>query len=103
MRSMARDGREVNIDHFSNGIVVNSNFRFDWAQTVDLGHTDRCRFYTDGTANLFVRVFRLNPPSDGTRDRHGAEVAFRIERVLKEKFLDAYRRDIDENFLNVQQ
>ncbi|CAM4836641.1 unnamed protein product [Rotaria magnacalcarata] len=106
MRNMARNGLEVNIDHFQNGIIVNSNFRYDWARSVDLGHTDKCRFHTEGTTSLFLRVFRLNPIYDGTqwktRDREGAEVAFRIEKNMRKKFLDVWQRDIHENFVHVK-
>jgi hypothetical protein len=66
MRDLAYDGREVNIDHFPHGIVINSNYRYDWADLVDFGYVDKCRFHTDGTAPLFLRVFRLNPVYDGT-------------------------------------
>lgn len=103
MRNMINQGREVNIDHFSNGIIVNSNFRYDWAHLVDLGYTDKCRFHTDGTADLFLRVFRLNPVYNGTewekRDKEGAEVAFRIEKNLSKKFLDAWQQDLNESFI----
>jgi hypothetical protein len=86
-RDMARYGGRSNLDHSPNGIVVNSNFRYDWARLVDFGHTDKCHFYTDWTKNLVLRVFRLNPTYDGTqwtgRDREGA--AFRIEKSTKQK------------------
>jgi hypothetical protein len=106
MKDMVRNDREVNANHFLNGIVVNSNFRFDWAGLVDFGHIDRCRFYTDGTAALFLRIFHLNPVYDGaqwtTRDREGAEVTFRIEKSMKSKFIDAWQQDLHENFVNVK-
>ncbi|CAF3933392.1 unnamed protein product [Rotaria sp. Silwood1] len=106
LRDMVRDDLRMNADNFTNGIVVNSNFRYDWASLVDLGHTDKCRFYTEWTKNLFLRIFRLNPTYDGTqwvgRDREGAEVAFRIEKIIKQKFLAALQQDIKENFVNVK-
>jgi hypothetical protein len=107
MRDLAREGREVNVDHFPHGIVINSNYRYDWADLVDFGHVNKCRFHTDGTAALFLRVFRVNPIYDGVhwmaRDREGAEVAFRIEKRIKQKFVDAWQRDIKENFVRVKQ
>ncbi|CAF3374906.1 unnamed protein product [Rotaria sp. Silwood1] len=106
MRDMACNEREVNIDHFENGIVVNSNFRYDWAGLVNFGHFDKCRFYTEGTTVLFLRIFRLNPIYNGTqwimRDREGAEIAFKIEKNIKNNFIDAWQRDINENFINVK-
>jgi len=68
--------RQVNVDHFPHTIVINSNYRFDWTDFLDLGFVNKCRFHTDGSAPLFLRVFRLNPVFDGTqwleRDRLGA-------------------------------
>jgi hypothetical protein len=105
-RDMTRNNRVPNVSRGSNDIRVNSNFRYDWASLVDFGQTDKCRFYTDGTRDLYLRVFRLNPMSNGIqwkgRDRDGAEVAFRIEKSLKEKFLDAWQHDVNENFTNVK-
>jgi hypothetical protein len=37
------------------------------------------------------------------RDQDGAEVAFRIETNMKEKFIHAWEKDIIENFTNVKQ
>ena len=106
MRDMARDELQVNIDPFDNGIVINSNFRYDWANLVDFGHTDQCRFHTDGTTNLFLRIFRLNPSTTDARgierDRDGAEVAFRMEKNLKKQFVDTLQRDFDEKFVSVK-
>jgi hypothetical protein len=107
MRNLARNDLELNVDHFPHGILCNSNYRYDWADLVDFGHMNKCRFYTDGTSPLFLRVFRLNPVFDGThwmeRDREGAEVAFRIDKTIKQKFIDAWQRDISENFVRVKQ
>ena len=106
MRDMVRDRLAVNVDPFDNGIVINSNFRYDWANLVDFGHTDNCRFHTDGTTSLFLRIFRLNPTKNGDqwvkRDQAGAEVAFRIEKNLKTKFLDAVQRDLQEDFTTIK-
>ncbi len=89
-----------------NELAINSNFKYDWADLVDFGCTDKCRFYTVGTRALYLRVFRLNPEKYGNkwlpRDRDGAEVSFRIEKDLKEKFINAWRQDIIENFQNVK-
>lgn len=106
MRHLARQGRQVNVDHFPHGIVINSNYRFDWSNDVNLGFVDKCRFHTDGSAPLFLRIFRLNPIFDGNqylpRDRQGAEVSFRIKKTIEHRFLDAYQRDIEEQFSQVK-
>jgi len=106
MREMARENRLMNMGPFPNEIAVNSNLRYDWANAVDLGYTDKCRFYTAWTGELYLRVFRLNPVYDGTkwveRDQDGAEVAFRIQKDMKEKFINAWEKDILENFANVK-
>jgi len=106
MRDIARDNRKFNPSRIANEIIINSNFRYDWASLVDFGHTDKCRFYTDGTRSLCLRVFRLNPMYDGIkwveRDREGAEVAFCIEPSKKQKFVNAWHQDINENFINVK-
>ncbi len=106
LRDMMRDDRKPNMKIFANEIVMNSNFRYDWASLVDFGHTDKCRFYTHGTMNLFLRVFRLNPMYDGSewtkRDCEGAEVVFCIEKSIKKKFVDAWQQDVSENFINVK-
>lgn len=102
MRDLARNRQEVNVDHFPHGIIINSNYRYDWADLVDLGYTDQCRFYTDGTAPLFLHVFRLNPVFDGSqwsaRDRHGAEVAFQIDKRIKQTFMNAWQHDLRTHF-----
>ncbi|CAF4454262.1 unnamed protein product, partial [Rotaria magnacalcarata] len=78
---------------FSNNIFVNSNYKYDWANLVDLGYTDKYCFYTGWTRRLYLRVFRLNPVHDGTqwkiRDRDSVEVAFLIEKDMKENFIKA--------------
>ena len=106
MRHLASENRQVNVDHFPHGIVINSNYRFDWSDLVNLGFVNQCRFHTDGSAPLFLRVFRLNPMFDTnqylSRDEFGAEVAFRIKKTMKEKFLDAYQNDIREKFSQIK-
>lgn len=100
MRHLASENRQVNVDHFPHGIVINSNYRFDWAHLVNLGFVNQCHFHTDGSAPLFLRVFRLNPILE--RDQLGAEVAFHIKKTMKEKFLDVYRNDIQEKFSQIK-
>lgn len=95
-----------NLGPFPNTVTVNSNLRYDWAALVDFGYTDKCRFYTLWTGQLYFRVFRLNPIKNGhewlPRDHDGAEVAFRISKTVKEKFINALEKDIQENFSNIK-
>ncbi|CAF4714444.1 unnamed protein product, partial [Rotaria sp. Silwood2] len=106
MRNNVRNNRLPDLERFSNEVVVNSNYRYDWANSVDFGHTDKCRFYKAVADALYLRVFHLNPEKDGNkwlpRDRDGAEVSFRIGNGLKQKFIDVWKRDINENFKNVK-
>lgn len=105
MRTTVHKNRLPKMSIMNDRIVLNSNWRFDWADRVDFGHTNKCRFYTIWTRALYIRIFRLNPIYDGTqwvgRDEKGAEVAFRIEKDKKEKFIDAWQKDIAEDFINV--
>ena len=106
MRDNLKQDKHLDMGLFPGEIVVNSNFRFDWAGGVDFGFTDRCRFYTAWSSTLYLRVFRLNPKKQGAdwvpRDRDGAEVAFRVEKGVKDTLLSAVQRDISENFENVK-
>ncbi|CAF3296415.1 unnamed protein product [Rotaria socialis] len=106
MRKIARENLLANWGQFPNEIIINSNFRYDWVSLVDFGYTDKCRLYTTWTGPLYFRVFRLNPVYDGTqwlpRDQDGAEVAFLIEKDIKQIFIRAYQKDIEENFANVK-
>jgi hypothetical protein len=106
IRTIVLENRRPKMSILNDRIMVNSNWRYDWANLVDFGHTDKCRFYTTWTRTLYLRIFRLNPVYDGTqwleRDPQGAEVAFRIEKDKKEKFIKAYQEDIAENFINVK-
>jgi hypothetical protein len=106
IRTIVLENRLPKMSTFNDRIVVNSNWRFDWANLVDFGHTDKCRFYTTWTRTLYLRIFRLNPVYEGTqwmeRDQKGAEVAFRIEKDKKKRFIDAWQKDITENFINVK-
>lgn len=106
MRKNARENLRP-CGQFPNEVIVNSNLRFDWADLVDFGYTDKCRCYVPRTSPLFIRVFHLNPVQKETewlpRDRDGAEVAFGIEKGMKEPFLSAWQKDVAENFANVKQ
>jgi len=96
LRRFVREKRMHNLGPFPNSITVNSNLRYDWAELVNLGSDNRCRFYTLWTGQYYLRVFRLN------RDYHGAEVAFRIAKNIKDIFLSALEKDLTENFSNVR-
>ncbi len=106
MRKIARENLLANWGQFPNEVIINSNLRYDWVSLVDFGYTDKCRLYTAWTGPLYFRVFRLNPVHDGTqwlpRDRDGAEVAFLIEKNMKQRFISACQKDIEENFANVK-
>ncbi|CAF2798609.1 unnamed protein product [Rotaria sp. Silwood2] len=105
MRKNARENLRA-CGQFPNEVIVNSSLRFDWANLVDFGYTNKCRCYVPRASPLFIRVFRLNPVKDGTewlpRDPDGAEAAFGIEKEMKENFLSAWQKDIGENFANVK-
>ena len=106
LRKMAREDLMSDLGPFPNDITVNSNFRYDWALLVDFGYTDKCRFHTLWTGRYYFRVFRLNPMKNGrewlSRDRDGAEVAFRIAKNIKDKFICAWQNDVAENFSNIK-
>jgi hypothetical protein len=36
------------------------------------------------------------------RDFEGAEVAFRIDKSLKQNFIEAWQQDVNENFINIK-
>jgi hypothetical protein len=106
MRDNMKNDKLIDMGLFPNNMVANSNLRYDWASLVDFGYTDKCRFYTAWTGALFLRTFRLNPEKSGnewlTRDRDGAEISFRVEKHLKERFINAWKRDVNENFDNIK-
>jgi hypothetical protein len=106
MRENVRNKKRPSPQLLPNEFAVNSNLKYDWANLVDFGYTDKCRFYTSWTGALYLRVFRLNPEKHENkwlpRDRAGAEVSFRMEKDLKEKFINAWKQDIIENFQNVK-
>lgn len=96
MRRNVREKRQCRMNHYSNEIVINSNLKFDWADAVDFGYNNQCRFYTTWTGPYYLRVFRPNPM---IKDRNGAEVAFLIEKNKKNRLISAWQHDIDENFV----
>jgi hypothetical protein len=106
MRRNMREKKFPDMGLSPDEMVVNSNFRYDWANAVDFGYTDQCRFYTSWTGPSYLRIFRLNPKKEGEqwlkRDRNGSEVAFRIDKESKQVFLNAIQRDMNENFENVK-
>ncbi|CAF1369284.1 unnamed protein product [Rotaria sp. Silwood1] len=106
MRTIVRNKGLPKMSISNDRIVLNSNWRYDWANLVDFGHKNKCRFYTTWTRALYLRIFRLNPIYNDTqwigRDEDGAEVAFRIEENKKQKFIDACKNDISESFINVK-
>ncbi|CAF4254142.1 unnamed protein product [Adineta steineri] len=105
MRKMIHNNRLADLGFVPNEIIVNSNLRYDWVDLVDFGYKDQCRFYTGWSGAFYLRIFRLNPICKKntwlSRDRNGAEVIFRIEKNLKAKFLNMIKRDIGENFKNI--
>ncbi|CAF0745223.1 unnamed protein product [Adineta steineri] len=96
----------VNFVWDKNEVIFNSNFKYDWANEVNFGMINQCRFHTMGLFKYYFRIFQLNPvkEDDGnwTKDNGGVEVAFRIPKELKEKFIEACEKDIAENFINVK-
>ncbi|UJR22963.1 hypothetical protein I4U23_025990 [Adineta vaga] len=106
MRKMTQENHLADLGFVSNEIIVNSNFRYDWASSVDFGYTDQCRFYTGWSGAFYLRIFRLNPMFDENtwlpKDRDGAEVIFRIDKDLKEKFVNVIKQDMEDNFKRVK-
>jgi len=106
LRKNVKERKSANPELVPNELAVNSNYRYDWAGLFDFGYTDKCRFYTHWCGPLYLRVFRLNPEKQNNewlpRDRHGADVSFRLEKELTEKFLDAVKQDTANNFQNLK-
>jgi hypothetical protein len=105
-RQLIKDGR-LSFVFGSNKFVFNSNLKYDWANQVNFGMINQCRFHTLGLYKFYFRIFQLNPVKneDGswTRDNGGAEVAFRIPKGKeKETFLEEWKKDIQQNFQNVK-
>ncbi|CAF3653400.1 unnamed protein product [Rotaria sp. Silwood1] len=106
MKQFKKEGN-VNFVWDKDEIVFNSNFKYDWSNLVNFGMKNQCRFHTMGIFKYYFRIFHLNPVKVGDRewikDNGGAEVSFRIPKgEMKEKFLAAWKKDIQENFLNVK-
>ena len=106
MRKMIRNNQLADLGFFPNELVVNSNLRYDWSNLVDFGYKDKCRFHTGWSGAFYLRVFRQNPAYNENewlpRDRNGAEVVFRIEKNLKDNFINSIKKDMNENFENVK-
>ncbi|CAM4829775.1 unnamed protein product [Rotaria magnacalcarata] len=102
MRRNVREKRQCRMTHYGNEMVINSNMKYDWADAVDFGCRNQCRFYATWTGPYYMRVFRLNPIQNGhdwiERDRKGVEVAFLIEKSKKIRLITAWQRDLDEKF-----
>ena len=106
MKQFDKDGR-INFTLNEDEIIFNSNYKYDWANAVDFGMTNQCRFHTMGLFKFYCRIFRSNPMKDKDgkwiRDVNGAEVAFRMPKGEgQEKFLEGWKKDIEENFANVK-
>jgi hypothetical protein len=106
MRNNVKNNKFPHIKFVPDEISVNSNYKYDWCDLVDFGYKDQCRFYRTWTCPSYLRVFRLNPKKYQnqwlSRDRNGAEVSFRIEKIFKDKFINAWKRDMMENFQNIK-
>jgi hypothetical protein len=105
MKELAKSGRLTFIWTKSD-VIFNSNSKYDWAKQVNFGMINQCRFHTMGSYKFYFRIFQSNPVkrNDGswTRDNGGVEVTFRIPKGEgKEKFLEAWKKDIEEKFANV--
>jgi hypothetical protein len=95
-----------NRGYFNNEIVINSQYKYDWVEQVDLGMTNQCRMHVAHTEKLDFRVFRANPvrENDGTwtRDVGAAELSFRLPNgPQKEIFLQTWKNDVEEHFTGV--
>jgi hypothetical protein len=91
---------------FDNEIFVNSLYKCDWAEQVDMGMKNQCRMHRSHATKLYFRVFPANPvrEKDGTwtRDVGAAELSVRLTRGPKlEIFLQAWKNDVKENFAGV--
>jgi hypothetical protein len=106
MKQLHKNGRLTFI-WTKNDVIFNSNSKYDWANQVNFGMINQCRFHTAGSYKFYFRIFQSNPVkrNDGswTRDNGGVEVTFRIPKGEgKEKFLEAWKKDIEEKFANVK-
>lgn len=104
-RQLVKDNR-ISFIFGSKEFIFNSNLKYDWTDQVNLGMINQCRFHTVGLYKFYFRISGLNPTKnqDGiwTKDNGGVEVAFRIPKGEgKERFLAAYKKNTEENFLNI--
>jgi len=91
---------------YDNEVFVNSQYKCDWAEQVDLGMKNQCRMHMSQAIKHYFRIFRANPvrEKDGTwtRDVGAAEVSFRLSKgPQKEIFLQAWKDDVKEHFARV--
>ncbi|CAF1270526.1 unnamed protein product [Rotaria magnacalcarata] len=106
MTQIIKDGL-VNFVWDEDEVIFNSNYKYDWADQVDFGMKNQCRFHTMGVFKYYFRIFQLNPVKGEngiwTKDHGGAEISFRIPKgEIKEIFLAAWKKDAQENFFNVK-
>ncbi len=68
---------------FDNEVFINSQYKCDWAEQVDMGIANQCRMHTLKAKKLYFRVFRANPvrEKDGTwtRDVGAAELSVDLQ------------------------
>jgi hypothetical protein len=104
-RQLIKDNR-INFIFGSKEFIFNSNLKYDWTNEVNFGMINQCRFHTVALYKFYFRIFQLNPikNQDGIwiKDNGGAEIAFRIPKGQgKETFLAAWKKDIEQKFVNV--
>jgi hypothetical protein len=95
-----------NLACFDNEVFVNSRYKCDWVEQVDLGMTNQCRMHMSQAKKLYFHVFRANPvrEKDGTwtRDVGAAELSVRLTKgSQKEIFLQAWKNDVKQDFAGV--
>ncbi|CAF1321616.1 unnamed protein product [Adineta steineri] len=77
MRKMIHNNRLADLGFVPNEIIVNSNLRYDWANLVDFGYKNQCRFYTACQVHFISEYFVL---IQYVKERH---IYQEIEMVLK--------------------
>lgn len=106
LRKIVEKNFMANWNSFPNEVIINSNFRYDWCSMVDFGHKENCRLFTAWTAPFYFRIFQSNPRKSGTtqlsRDHHGVEVAFQIEKDTRNKFLQVVENDQRNGFVDLK-
>lgn len=91
---------------FDNEVFINSQYKCDWAEQVDMGMRNQCRMHMSQAKKLYLRVFRANPvrEKDGTwtRDMGAAELSVRLTRGPQlDTFLQIWSSDVEEDFAHV--